>query len=125
MCLAPCSIVLVVLRTRSYRTLRDGSFEGRFSRHFVPGYDRLSLRDAPADISQQPLAKACCENVPEGRCDRSLARSAWKSATLKSRPVGYGVIEYEGRRRVREGLGQDAKQIQNHGLSPLAPFGAK
>ncbi len=27
-----------------YRTLRDGSFEGRFPRHFVPGYDRLSLR---------------------------------------------------------------------------------
>src|ERR1700732_5026097 len=25
---------------RSYRTLRDGSFEGRFSRHFVPGYDQ-------------------------------------------------------------------------------------
>jgi hypothetical protein len=39
-CLAPCSIVLVVLRTRSYRTLRDGSFGWRFSRHFVPGYDR-------------------------------------------------------------------------------------
>jgi hypothetical protein len=34
------SIVLVVLRTRSYRTLRDGSFGWRFSRHFVPGYDR-------------------------------------------------------------------------------------
>src|ERR1700675_512785 len=25
---------------RLYRTLRDGSFEGRFPRHFVPGYDR-------------------------------------------------------------------------------------
>jgi hypothetical protein len=25
---------------RSYRTLRDVSFEGRFPRHFVPGYDR-------------------------------------------------------------------------------------
>ena len=25
---------------RSYRTLRDGSFEGRFPRHFVPCYDR-------------------------------------------------------------------------------------
>src|SRR6202030_1082326 len=25
---------------RSYRTLRDGSFAGRFPRHFVPGYDR-------------------------------------------------------------------------------------
>jgi hypothetical protein len=39
-CLAPCSIVLVVLGTRSYRALRDGSFGRRFSRHFVPGYDR-------------------------------------------------------------------------------------
>jgi hypothetical protein len=27
---------------RSYRTLRDGSFEGRFTRHFVPGYDRIA-----------------------------------------------------------------------------------
>jgi hypothetical protein len=25
----------------SYRALRDGSFEGRFLRHFVPGYDRV------------------------------------------------------------------------------------
>jgi hypothetical protein len=30
--------------------------------------------------------------VPEGRCDRSLARSAWDRATQKSRPVGYGLI---------------------------------
>ena len=28
----------------------------------------------------------------KGRCDRSLARSAWDSATHKSRPVGYGLI---------------------------------
>jgi hypothetical protein len=26
---------------RSYRALRDGSFEGCFPRHFVPGYDRV------------------------------------------------------------------------------------
>jgi hypothetical protein len=37
----------------SDRALRDGSFGWRFPRHFVPGYDRLSLRDALADISQQ------------------------------------------------------------------------
>ncbi len=30
--------------------------------------------------------------VPEGRHDRSLARSAWNRATQKSRPVGYGLI---------------------------------
>src|ERR1700726_4124692 len=29
---------------RSYRTLRDGSFDGRFPRHFVPGYDRVVPR---------------------------------------------------------------------------------
>ena len=33
--------------------------------------------------------------VPEGKADRSQARSDWKNATQKSRPVGYGVIEYE------------------------------
>jgi len=31
-------------------------------------------------------------NVPEGQYDRSLARSAWDSASPKSRPVGYGMI---------------------------------
>jgi hypothetical protein len=31
-------------------------------------------------------------HVPEGRRDRSLARSAWNSATQKHRPVGHGVI---------------------------------
>jgi hypothetical protein len=30
--------------------------------------------------------------VPDGQADRSLARSAWDSATRKTRPVGYGVI---------------------------------
>ena len=30
--------------------------------------------------------------VPEGRSDRSLARSAWESVPQKNRPVGYGMI---------------------------------
>jgi hypothetical protein len=30
--------------------------------------------------------------VLEGQADRSLARSAWVSATPKSRPVGHGLI---------------------------------
>ena len=30
--------------------------------------------------------------VPEGQADRSLARSAWESATPGDRSVGYGVI---------------------------------
>jgi len=29
--------------------------------------------------------------VPEGRSDRSLARSAWTAPPQKSRPVGYGL----------------------------------
>ena len=42
---------------------------------------------------QTPVpGESLLRNVPEGRCDRSLARSAWDSATPKSRPVGYGVI---------------------------------
>ena len=37
------------------------------------------------------------ELVPEGRCDRSLARSAWEVSSQESRPVGYGLIR-EGER---------------------------
>ena len=36
---------MTISSARSYRILRDGSFGGRFPRHFVPGYDQLSLRD--------------------------------------------------------------------------------
>jgi hypothetical protein len=57
----------------------------------VPGYD-WSLRDALADISQQHLARACCEM---SRRDGAIV--AWhevpgKAPPKKSRPVGYGVI---------------------------------
>ena len=54
----------------------------------------LRARDALADILQQRLARVCSEipKVPEGRRDRSLARSAWDTATQKIRPVGYGMI---------------------------------
>jgi hypothetical protein len=41
---------------RSYRTLRDGSFGGCFSRHFVPGYDHLSLRDKSYSIESLAFA---------------------------------------------------------------------
>jgi hypothetical protein len=44
--------------------------------------------------------------VPEGRSDRSLARSAWNSPPQKNRPVGHGMI---GRRP---------------GCCPLTPMGA-
>ena len=39
--------------------------------------------------------------VPEGRSDRSLARSAWNSPTHKNRPVGHGMI---GRRPNPRGI---------------------
>jgi hypothetical protein len=39
---------------RSFRTLRDGSLEGYVSRHFVPGYDQLSLRDKAASLPKPP-----------------------------------------------------------------------
>jgi hypothetical protein len=40
-CPSPCNPATCGIScTRSYRTLRDGSFEGRFPRHFVPGYDQ-------------------------------------------------------------------------------------
>ena len=77
---------------RSYRTLRDGSFEGRFPRHFVPGNDRCPPTGGVADISRQHLAKACCQM---SRRDGAIV--AWHEVPgtappQKSRPVGYGVI---------------------------------
>jgi hypothetical protein len=50
--------------------------------------------------------------VPEGQADRSLARSAWGSATQKSRPVGYGVIRVGVRTDSMIGVTQFRKQKQ-------------
>src|ERR1700722_57004 len=111
MCLAPCSIVLVVLRTRSYRTLRDGSFAWRFSRHFVPGYDRTVPPGQFATGFSYMLwcwFKMSASGSRRDDTDRSLARSAWETVPRKNRPVGYGMIGYEGQQR--EGLGQDANR---------------
>ena len=38
------------------------------------------------------LLRNGCQRVPEGQPDRSLARSAWDSATPEGRPGGYGMI---------------------------------
>ena len=99
----------VVLRTRSHRTLRDGSLGGVF-----PGTScQATIAPSLRDNSQQALARCCCEMsaIASRRddTDRSLARSAWETVPRKNRPVGYGMIGYEGQQR--EGLGQDAKQI--------------
>src|SRR3984957_14991347 len=52
--------------------------------------------------------------VPEGRCDRRLARSAWESATQKSRPAGYGVIRAGMRTDSMIVVTQFRKQKQNN-----------
>jgi hypothetical protein len=39
--------------------------------------------------------------VPDGHCDRSLARSAWESPPQKSRPVGYGLTNAGMRTSIR------------------------
>jgi hypothetical protein len=41
-----------------------------------------------------PEAGGALSPVPEGRSDRSLARSAWTAPPQKSRPVGYGLIRF-------------------------------
>jgi hypothetical protein len=43
-------------------------------------------------------------SVPEGRCDRSLARSAWNSPPQKSRPVGHGMTGPMAKGAVRDGV---------------------
>jgi hypothetical protein len=47
---------------RSYRTLRDGTFEGPFPRHFVPGYDRVvpSGRGPAGGLSSFKCPGASC-----------------------------------------------------------------
>src|ERR1700722_8786564 len=56
---------------------------GRAGRHFA--------------TASQHLAKACCELSRRDGAIVALARSAWKNATQKSRPVGHGMLGYEGR----------------------------
>jgi hypothetical protein len=41
---------------RSYRTLQDGSFEGRFPRHSVPGYDRCCPSGARWQTFRNPIS---------------------------------------------------------------------
>src|SRR5271166_2078974 len=43
-------------------------------------------------LEREMLLRNVCKRVPEGRCDRSLARSAWERVPRKNRPVGYGMI---------------------------------
>src|ERR1700674_747207 len=76
----------------SHRTLRDGFWGGA-----VPGTScQATIAPSLRDISQQALARCCCEMSASAsrrdNTDRSLARSAWASVTRKNRPVGYGMI---------------------------------
>ena|SRR3984957_12869138 len=64
--LAPCSIVLVVLRTRSYRTLRAGSFVGGFPRHFVPDYDRCRPSGTRRQTFRNSILRKPVANCPGG-----------------------------------------------------------
>src|SRR5580692_11185507 len=73
--------------------------------------------------------------VPEGWCDRSLARSARDSATQKSRPVGYGLIRAGvrtdsmigvtkfriGKLRQKHGAQVDEKYLWDS-LRPIIPY---
>jgi hypothetical protein len=55
--------------------------------------------------------------------DRSLARSAWKNATQKNRPVGYGMIRYEGRPgRLSRTLNTQAGRIPSNGEEGRIPY---
>jgi hypothetical protein len=60
---------------------RDGASSGRFG-----------CRSRREMLGGSVCFEASESSVPEGRRDRSLARSAWNSAIPKNRPVGHGVI---------------------------------
>src|ERR1700730_15293876 len=75
-----------------------GSFGWRLSKHFVPGYDRTVPPGQFATGFSSMLVAKCLPARPGGDdTDRSLARSAWESVPRKNRPVGHGMIGYEGR----------------------------
>src|SRR6202035_2640670 len=88
-------IALGLAAPRSYHTLRDGSFEGRFPRHFVPGYDR------------------CC---PYGDCRTSakneLFSCFWtiKTACPPFKNACTGILE---------------RRLFQNGQSPTAPYGTR
>jgi hypothetical protein len=46
----------------SHRTLRDGTFGGRFPRHFVPGYDR-TVPQGTFPTGFNPLIRCCGEVI--------------------------------------------------------------
>jgi hypothetical protein len=58
--------------SRSYRTLRDGSLEERFPRHFVPGYDRtvsgtgwvLAAFESSSFVLVRGMGQRTIENSP-------------------------------------------------------------
>ena len=95
----------------------------RFSRHFVPGYDRLSLRDALADISQRHLARACCQM---SRRDGAIV--AWhevpgKAPPQKDRPVGYGAIRASMRRRFDDSSDEiSTRNTSGNSCGPIIPY---
>src|ERR1700722_19275958 len=100
------------------------------SRDAFPGTScQATIGVVPPGRAGRHFAKASNESllriVPEGRCDRSLARSAWKNATPKSRPVGHGMIGYEGRPgRLSRALNtyQGLPRV-NPGLNPALALG--
>src|ERR1700722_19178248 len=78
---------------RSYRTLRHGSFTGRFPRHFVPGYDRCCPYGTRWQKSRNSiLVKACCDMSRRDGAIVARHEVPGKAPPQKSRPVGYGMI---------------------------------
>src|ERR1700730_11008033 len=106
--------------SRSYRTLRDGSFEGRCPRHFVPGYDRCCpYGDCRTSAKNELFScfwtiKTACppfKNACTGILERRLFQNGQsptapvgttpivashevpgKASPRKNRSVGYGMI---------------------------------
>jgi hypothetical protein len=80
---------------RSYRNLRDDALEGRFSRHFVPGYDRVvppgqygSSAWNRVEYQRFPCLKSSrAERLPEGLHWSRSRYSAWhETPTSPMRP---------------------------------------
>ena len=72
-------VVCGISCARSYRTLRDGSFEGRFPRHFVPGYYHAVPPGQNTFDRRRSSQAAVCQREPRRRPPSSLA-TLWAAA---------------------------------------------
>jgi hypothetical protein len=84
---------------------------------------RVEARVVPG-VMPDVVVESLLRNVPEGRPDRSLARSAWESVHPKRpSPLGqYELLCLRARERVANSASKPETSVQNAILQPSPPY---